>query len=164
MIDSVKSRPRRLRGAILVAVIAGLTAVGVAEQVIVNQDVNVKSDKNPFADPVETVGADTKLEVLGRDSGWIRVRTPGGNVGFISEDDLPPNLNLASVQGNGQASTLSNDAAIRGLQDDAEKYAKGKNLSTAGVEQMIAWGKKVTDNDLIAFGKAGHVGPRKFRH
>ena len=158
-----QARPRGFRRAMLAMAIAGLAAVAVAEQVIVKTEVNVKSDKNPFADPVETVPDSTKLDVLGRDSGWIRVRTPSGKEGFISEDDLPPNVNLASVQGGGQASAVSNDAALRGLQDDTEKYAKGKNYNTAGVERMVAVGKSVSDNDLIAFGKAGHVGPKKYR-
>ena len=156
-------KPSRLSRAVWVTLIAGLTAVAVAENVTVKTEVNVKSDQNPFADPVETVASDTQLEVLGRDNGWIRVRTPTGKQGFISEGDLPPNASLASVQGNGQASAVSNDAALRGLQEDAEKYAHDKNWNTAGVEQMIAWGKSVSDNDLIAFGKAGHVGPAKFR-
>ena len=156
-------KSRSLRRWAVTAVVASLAVGALAEQVIVKSDVAVKSDKNPFADAVETVGSDTKLEVLAHDNGWLRVRTPGGKEGFISEGDLPPNTSLAGVQGNGQAGQVSNDAALRGLQDDAEAYAKSKSFNTAGVEQMIAWGKTISDADVVAFANAGHVGPAKYR-
>ncbi len=164
MKHSIALKSRRLRHILLAAVIAGVGLVAVADDVVVKTEVNVKSDTNPFADAVETVGSDTKLTVLSRKDGWIRVRTPSGKEGFISEGDLPSNSTLASVQGNGQTNGVSNDAALRGLQDDAEGYAKSKNWNTAGVEQMIKLGNSITDNDLVAFGQAGHVGPKKFRH
>ena len=141
----------------------GMAAVGVAEQVMITQDVDVKSDKNPLADPVETVGSNTQLEVLSRDGGWLRVRTPAGKEGFISQDDLPSNVNVAGLSGNANSGGIDTAAAGKGLQDDAEKYAKTKNLNTAPLDQMIAWGKSVSDKDLREFDQAGHVGPAKFR-
>jgi uncharacterized protein YjfI (DUF2170 family) len=160
---SSKPISRRMQRVLITAIVAGLGVVAMANQVIVRTEVNVKSDTNDFADAVETVGANTKLEVLSQKDGWLRVRTPSGKEGYISEGDLPANSTLASVQGNGQTNTVSNDAALRGLEDDAESYAKTKNWNTDGVKQMIALGSSVTSNDLIAFGKAGHVGPKKYR-
>ncbi len=160
----ITSKSRKMPRLMVLAVVAGLTAVTVAEQAIVKSEVNIKADKNPFADAVETVPSDTQLQVLSHDGDWLKVRTPSGKEGYISEADLPPKADLASIQGTGGSSGPSNDAALRGLQDDAEHYAKGHNYSTAGVEQMIAWGRSISDNDLKAFADAGHVGPKKYRH
>jgi hypothetical protein len=158
-----KRVPRRVRHVILAAVIAGLSAVAVAEQVVVKTDVDVRADKNPLADAVESVPTETKLEVLGREGGWVKVRTPGGKEGYVAQDDLPANTNLAGAQGNAVASDVDASAAGRGLQEDTEKYAAAKNLNKAGVNQMLAWNKAVSSNDLKAFAAAGHVGAAKYR-
>ncbi|MDB5171986.1 MAG: hypothetical protein JWN51_759, partial [Phycisphaerales bacterium] len=89
--------------------------------------------------------------------------TPGGKEGYLSLDDLPANTNLAGASGNAVASDVNTGAAGRGLQEDTEKYAAAKNLSKAGVNQMLAWNKAVGGNDLKAFAAAGHVGVAKYR-
>jgi len=167
MTRSIIHASRRFRRFALVGVLAGLGAVEVGTKYIVKTDVNVKTATNPFAAPVETVPSDTVLEVLvkltGADSGWLRVRAPDGEEGFISESDLPPRADLAAVQGSGGASQLASDAALRGLQDDATHYGKSKNYNIAAVLHMLELGQSITDNDLISFGKAGHIGPKNFR-
>jgi hypothetical protein len=152
-----------VRRGVLVAVIAGLAAVAAAEQVVVHQDVDVKSEKNPLADPVESVSSNTQLEILSRDGGWVRVRTPSGKEGFLSSDELASNVGVGDLSGSGDVRGVSAAAAGRGLQDDAEKYAGAKHLSTKGVNTMIAWGNAVTAKDLRDFAKAGNVGPKKYR-
>ena len=163
MNETSKPKSRKLWRVVAVSLVGGLGIVAMAKEVIVKTEVNVKSDTNAFADPVETVGSDTKLQVLSEKDGWLRVRTPSGKEGFISEGDLPSNSTLASVQGNGQTNGVSNDAAMRGLNEDAEKYAKSKNFDPTAANQLIKMEDAITDNDLVAFGKSGHVGPKKFR-
>jgi hypothetical protein len=147
----------------LLAVLMGAAAVAAAEQVVVHQDVDIKGDKNPLADPVETVSTDSKLEVLSRDGGWVRVRTPSGKEGYVSQDDLASNVNVGDLSGNGDVRGMSTAAAGRGLEEDTEHYAAQRHLSKAGVDLMIKWGNAVTAKDLRAFAKAGNVGPGKYR-
>jgi len=153
----------RFRRGVLIAVVAGLTAIATAEQVVVHQDVDVKSDKNPLADPVESVTANTQLQVLSRDGGWVRVKTPDGKEGFVSQDDLASNTDVTGLSGSGNVNGVSSAAAGRGLQDDTEHYAGQKHMSTEGVNLMIRWGNEVSARDLREFAKAGNVGLRKYR-
>ena len=155
--------PRRRRRVMAGLLAAGLAAVAVAAPVTVQQDVDVKSDKNPLADPVETVSSGGTLEKLSVDGSWVRVRTAAGKEGYVSADELPGSTDVSNVSGNTAVSGSVAAAAGRGLQQDAEKYAASKNLNKAGVNQMIAWGNAVKDRDLRDFAKAGHVGPSKFR-
>jgi hypothetical protein len=154
-------KSRSVRRVIAAAAIAVLALA--ADEVIVKKDVNLKADKSHFAEKVEAISSDTKLQVISRDEHWLRVRAPDGKEGFLAASDLPPKADLASVKAGGQGTTLSNDAALRGLQDDAESYAKNNNYTTDGVEQMIAWGKQISEDDLQAFAAEGHVGPASFR-
>ncbi len=154
---------RRLRKSLLVAVLGGLAAVAVAENVVVKNDVNVLADKNPFAGTVETVSNNTSLQILARDGGWVRVRTPGGKEGFISADDLPASTNLSGVQGTGSASGADASLASRGLDRETEQYAKLKNLSPADAQLMVDWGNLIRSDDVVRFAEQGHIGPAQYR-
>jgi hypothetical protein len=154
---------RRLRKALLVAVIGGLAAVAVAENVVMKNDVAVLSDKNPFASTVETVVPNSTLQILSRDGGWVRVRTASGKEGFISSDDLPANTNLSKVTGSGNATGADASLASRGLESDTENYARQKNLNPRDAQLMVDWGKLITRDDVVKFAQEGHVGPARFR-
>lgn len=153
----------RLHRGVIAAVIAGATAFAVAEQVTVHRDIDVVADKNPLADTVETVPTDTKLDVVNRDGSWVRVRTPAGKEGYVTADDVAGVTSLSGATGNTNVNGLNVTAASKGLKDDAEKYARQKNLKTDGVNTMYAWGDSVSKKDLRDFAKAGHVGNSKFR-
>ena len=64
--------------------------------------------------------------MLAHDGGWVRVRTPAGKEGFISQDDLPANTNLAAVSGSGKTSGADASLAGRGLEEDTAKYASSQ--------------------------------------
>src|SRR5437764_15444238 len=153
------SHIRRCRRGILVAALVGFAAVAAAEQVVVHQEVDVKTEKNPLADPVETVTTNTQLQVLSREGGWIRVKTPNGKEGYVSQDDLASNTDVSGLSGNSDVRGMSSAAAGRGLTEDTEKYAGQKRFSTTGVNTMIKWGNAVSSKELRDFAKAGNVGP-----
>lgn len=140
------------------AVVAGLAIVAVADNnVTVKKVAYILADKDPLADPVETVETGTQLQVLERKNGWVNVKTPSGKVGFISQDDLPGNVNVSGLKGAGTG-TLSTSAASKGLQDDAASYSKDKKIDKEPLETLLGWGDAISSEDLKKFDKGGHVG------
>jgi hypothetical protein len=163
MTRATKIQPR-LRRVAMAALIAGLSAVAAGDSVIIKGNVDVLSDKDPLADPVATVSNNSKLEIIDKKGGWVHVRTDDGKEGYITTDQLPSATSLASVSGQGGSSGVDASLASRGLEPDTEAYAKAKSLNPADAQLAKDWGDAVSKDDLKAFLKAGHVGPKKHRN
>src|SRR5579862_9576518 len=100
--SSVRKR-NVLRRAVMAAVLAGVTMTASADQVTIHKALDVLADKNPFADPVESVASDTSLERLGTEGSWVKVKTPSGKIGYVTSDDIQSPLNLTGVAANNSA-------------------------------------------------------------
>ena len=162
MIPSHRFTMRLRRRVLIAAMLAAIGAAPAPSAIQVKGDVDMKSDKSPLADPVETVPANTTLTVLDQNGGWIHVQAPDGKTGYISQDDAPVDINVAAVTGSGDATNLNSTASIKGNQ--VEDYAKQRNLKLDGLHEMISVGDSVSAKDLREFAKAGHVGPAKYRN
>ena len=150
--------------AILAALFSGLAITAVADQITVRKALDVLSDKNPFADPVESVASDAKLERLATDGSWFKVRTASGKEGYITSDDVDSPARLVGVAASDQAGAAIATNANRGLYDDSRLFAEQKNLRLDGYHAMISMGNSVSRDDVRKFGKEGHVGPAKYRN
>src|SRR5207248_3206604 len=115
---------------------SGLAISASADQVTVHKSVDVLADKNPFADPVETVQNDAKLDVVSTDGSWVKVRTAAGKEGYVTSDDIAAPKDLSGVAANDQAGIAMASAAGRGLDNDSKEFARQKNLKLDGVNAM----------------------------
>ncbi|HEX4792200.1 MAG TPA: SH3 domain-containing protein [Humisphaera sp.] len=160
---SVRNR-KRLRRGVMAAVLATLAITASADQVTIHKALDVLADKNPFADSVESVPSETSLERLGTEGSWVKVKTPSGKIGYVTSDDIQSPLNLTGVAANNSADLAAASNAGRGLNDDSRDFAKQKNLTLNGLNAMVNTGKAVSRQDVREFGKAGNVGPAKYRN
>lgn len=156
-------KSRRVRRSLIAVAVAVLGAVAAAETIVVHSSIDVKADKNPFADAVESVTPNTSLTVLGREGGWVHVRTPAGKEGYVAGDDLQGTSDLSNISGVTKANSADASLAGRGLEDQTEAYAKSKNLSPKDAQQMVDWGNLIKQDEVAKFAKEGHVGPAKYR-
>ena len=159
------SKSKLIRRGAIAAVIAGaLVAVAADKPITVPKDTDVFADKNQFSDTVETVPTGTSVQPVAHEGGWIKVRTPSGKEGYISEDDVAKVASLTGATGSTDVSGLSVTAASKGLQGETEQYAKLKNFKTDNLNQVIVWGNDISSKDVKEFAKAGNVGPAKYRN
>ncbi len=154
---------KTLRHGVVAAVLGALAVTASAEQVKNNKAMDVLSDKNPFADPVESVPASTSMEKLGEEGSWVKVRTPSGKTGYVTSDDVTPPKNLDTLAANASATNAQAAAAGRGLDEEAKQFAANKHLTLDGYKAMLAAGNSVSRQDVRDFGKTGNVGPSKYR-
>jgi flagellar basal body rod protein FlgF len=159
-----------LRRLVLPAVMIGVTvAVAAAEEVIVKaHGANIQPRPNGMGAPVAMVSQNDKLTVLARQqSGWLKVRTPGGQEGYVKEGALSavafPTGN-GEVKGGGGISGLDPNLAGRGqLAGAAQQFASKNNLNPTAVNQAMKRAQSITPDEQDKFEQDGKVGPYKSR-
>ncbi|HSU66690.1 MAG TPA: SH3 domain-containing protein [Tepidisphaeraceae bacterium] len=165
-----KSARKRVCAALLSAVVCSTAAVVVAEDLYVQPNrLDVREGPGLLFDPVDSVTKSTKVTVLERtDDGWIKIHTPAGKEGYVFQKELaakPPaapgpfaGLNVTS---DAEASQMGTAAASKGLEPEAETYAKNKSYSKVNLDKVIAMNKAVKGKEWMQFCKDGQVGPSK---
>jgi len=159
---------KRARAALLAAVIASGAAIVVAEDLTVQRDqVDVRQGPGLLFDPVETVGKSTRLQVLERtDDGWIKVQMPDGKQGYVFGESIKPAQTgglFGGITSDAEASQMSTAAASKGLEPEAEHYARSKSYNKASLDQVIATNKSIKGQQWLKFCQDGKVGPAKLR-
>lgn len=161
---------RGVRAAIFAAAALGsAAALVVAEDLIVQPEhAELREGPGRLFDVTGTVNKNSRVTVLERtDDGWVKVQTPDGKQGYIFQKQLgtkPPaapgpfSFNTTS---DAEASQMGTAAAGKGLEPEAESYAKNKNYSKVNLDKVIAMNKAVKGKDWMQFCQDGKVGPAK---
>jgi uncharacterized protein YgiM (DUF1202 family) len=167
----VNPHKKRLRAVLLAAIIIGsAAALAVAEDQYVQPDqLDVREGPGLLFDPVDTVKKNVKLQILERtDDGWAKVQTPSGKQCYVFQKELgqqpaagPGLLSGLNVTSDAEASQMSTGAASKGLEPEAETYARNKNYSKASLDQVMAMNKSVKGRQWMQFCQDGKVGPAK---
>jgi hypothetical protein len=159
MSRSHRAVPPALRRTFAAAVIVAIAGISIADSVKIQQSVEIHAKAGILLDdPLETVPADTQLQVVGVEQGFYRVKSPKGTVGFVQRDDLPANYDLSKATANANTSGLSTSAAGKGLEHDAVLYAQTNNLDPKPLDDMVTQEKLITTKELRDFDAQGHVG------
>lgn len=159
----------RLRAALLAATITCGAAIVVAEDLYIQPDhADVREGPGRLFDVTGTVNKNSKVTVLERtDDGWVKVQTPDGKQGYIFQKQLGANPAAGAgpfafnVTSDAEASNMGTAAAGKGLEPEAESYARNKNYSKANLDAVIAVNKSVKGKDWMKFCEFGKVGPAK---
>src|SRR5215217_4708501 len=160
------SRRRRLSTAALAFLLAGGGIAWVAEHVTVGvPQLHIQSSKGGFGVPVAVVSKNSRLDVIGREGDWLKVRTSDGKEGYIRQTaltarSLQPAANAALISAASSGATPT--AASKGaLEAETRNYASAKGLSTQGVETMMATHLSITPEEFEQFQREGAVGSFK---
>jgi hypothetical protein len=157
---------RRVATAAFALAIAGGVTIAVAEDVWVKRpELDLRAAPSAAGNVVATVKKGQKLEVLGREGAWVKVKA-GDVEGYVSQNSLSDKKvsgggGLSTFAGGPDTSGATASAGAKGLDDMAEKYAAAKGMDPKRVDEMIARTKSITADELAAFTREGQVGPDK---
>lgn len=154
-------RSRWVAAALIAA--ATMSAAAWAEDVWVQSKlVVVRANKGPAYAEVATVKKGDKLNVVAREGAWIKVSV-GGKEGFIpakaiSNTQIAGDMDLSMFKANTARVDTSN--AGKGVSETAQKFAQGRGMSHAAVEQLEKFRDAIRDNprEWEAFMQQGRVG------
>jgi len=161
---------KRIKLLLMTAVVAAGGGLVFAGDLFVQPErLDVREGPGLLFDPVESVTKSAKLKELERtDDGWIKVQTPSGKEGYVfkgSVGDKPPSggnpLTAMNMTSDAEAAQMSTGAAAKGLEPEAEKYARNKNYNKAALDSVISLNKGVKGSTWMQFCKDGQVGPAK---
>lgn len=157
------ARPRRVRPFLIAACVLGAaTAVVVAEQKTVKRPrAEVLDAKGSAGDVIETVPRDGSLEVLNRESPWVKVRTATGKVGYVTDAVFEPisaSPDLLGSTAGKNASPTEASAAGKGWDPEVEGYVSSNHLNRKGLEEMEKMRAECRGKPMREFQKAGKLG------
>jgi uncharacterized protein YgiM (DUF1202 family) len=161
---------RGVRAAVLAAVVMGsAAALAVAEDLFVQPEhADLREGPGRLFDVTATINKNNKVTVLERtDDGWLKVQAPDGKQGYMFQKELgskpasAPGPLAFNVTSDAEASQMGTAAAGKGLEPEAESYAKNKNYSKVNLDKVIAMNKAVKGKQWMQFCQDGKVGPAK---
>jgi len=163
------NRPNRRRGrthALIAAALLGVTTAAIAEDVTVKlPTATVLSAKTARSAKVAQLNQGTKLQVLGREGSWLKVKV-GDKEGYVHENAVSASGGGEGLGGVGKmlgsasgASSATSAEAGRGA-GESQQWAMSRNMNAAGLQRMIAIRNAVNDADWQRFA-ADDKGPAK---
>ena len=155
-------RPHRRTRALLAAALLGVSTAALAEDVTVKLPAaSLLSGKTARSTKLTQLRQGDKLQVLGREGSWIKVRG-AGKEGYVHENAVASSgggggLGLGGLGkmlgGASGASSASSAEAGRGVGESAA-WAESRNMNAAGLSRMIAIRNSVRDADWQKFAAA----------
>jgi hypothetical protein len=165
----MKHKAQRRTWRLAAAVLGIVSTAAVAEDVVVKQPAaSVMSGKTARSSKVAQLSAGDKVQVLGREGSWLRVKV-GDKEGYLHENSVGGSgggLGAALGEaGKGFSSAtgtrgLSSAAAGKGVGDSAAAWAGSKSMNTSGLERMIAMRNSVSEPDWQKFAADGKGGAK----
>ena len=163
--SSRRSKFVRYAWVALVLAGGGGVAWAAADEVVVKvKAASVMSGKSGLSGTVATVSENDRLTVLSREGTWLRVKTPGGQEGYVKEVALTKVALSAGGRPVGRADTSGAAAgnAGKGLEKDAQDFATQQHISDRTVDdvnRMIALRKSLASSgEFERFQRDGRVG------
>ncbi|MGB7159912.1 MAG: SH3 domain-containing protein [Tepidisphaeraceae bacterium] len=160
---------RKLLRALFTAAVVGVGGVVLAQAVeevwVSRPELQIRQSKGPVG-VVATARKGDKLTVLAREDNWLKVKF-GEKEGYvmatsISARQIKGGQGVGDVlAGGSQSDAAQSGAAAKGLSEEAEGYARAKNMDPTIVDQMIARNSADTNEQWLAFAKEGNVGPER---
>jgi len=147
---------------VVVAVWIGLTAV-VAQAAPSMMSLQVQSSPlratpSPLGRVVATIQYGDRVEVVGRQTGWMQVKSPAGQVGWVNESALTRNRIVLKAGAEDVSRTASGEElALAGKgfnsQVEADFKARNENIDFTWIDRMEAI--VVSDPEVVVFLKEG---------
>jgi len=150
--------------ALAVASIAATAWAAAARTEYLRRKAKIRSDKRASASAVVELKRGTAVRVIRKSGAWRLVQV-GAQQGWVHRSRLsrtqPKNLGAddSVAVADARATGIGASGALRGLSEEAERYAANKNVSPQArlwVEKMI--GYRVEPAALDRFAQAGKVG------
>ncbi len=149
------------------ALVGALTTWGLAEEVFVKSPkASVRAGKGPAHEEVASVKQGQPLEVIKRDGKWIKVRV-AGKEGYIFENTVSAekvsesNSDLSAFLKAGKASAATDALAAKGIDEEAEKWARAGSMDSAPLKKLMEETKKISGAEWEAFAADGKVGANR---
>jgi hypothetical protein len=146
----------------LLAAVGGL-AWALQQVVVKVSEVQIRRSTTSFGGTAAVAQKNETLEVIARQGDWLKVRTAGGQEGFVKEAaltgrTLSPSTTF-NVAGDARAGAVDPTAATKGMEPAALDFARAKSYRTDGVERMIQTHKSVTPEEFEAWLAEGGLNP-----
>jgi hypothetical protein len=158
----------RKRNVLAAAAVLAVAGVASAEDVYVKMPTaRVKASAGAGADDVARLKKGDKLQVLGRQGSWVKVKV-GDKEGYVHENSVSASGGgggetggLSQILGGASGSSAASSAeAGRGI-GESLAYAKSHGMSTSGLDRMLAMRGQVSGAEWQRFTSEGNVGPAK---
>jgi hypothetical protein len=138
-----------------VAVLGTLSTAAIAEEAVVKLPAaSVLSEKTARSTKVANLKTGDKLQVLGHEGSWLKVRFDGKE-GYVHENCVGGgggDNKLGKMLGQASGASESSGAlAGKGVGESAMAWAKAHSMNTAGLDRMIAIRNSITDADQRKF-------------
>ena len=150
------------RTMIAAGLVMALSATALAEDIWVKAEtVEIREGKGAIFKVVGTAAKGTQLSVVAREGKWIKVKA-GASEGWVFEEAVSP----AKVSGGGNifsgmtnTATVSSGAAAKGLEQNAEVYAKDRRMDAGPMNWLVAFSHSIPPAEWQRFTAQGKVGP-----
>ncbi len=144
-------------------VACGAVDEGIGPVSVKVKTVKVRGEPKAWATAIASLKYGDSIQAMSSSDGWLKVRTSGGKQGYLHESAVTTKKIVLSNRAiSGDMATDRADVVLagKGFNQAIERdlAAQDSSLNFKGVDEMERL--RVSDAELAAFIKAGHLGKR----
>jgi uncharacterized protein YgiM (DUF1202 family) len=166
--DSSRAGSRRVRAALVAAVLAGGASIGLAQNVgdtvyVSRPSLMLRDKKGASGVEVAEVKKNAQLKVMAREEKWLLVQAANGVQGWVLETSLSPKKvsgGIGAFAGMSETSGADVGAAGKGLREQAEQLAVARGQNPKLVDGMMDE-SKAARAEIDQFMRDGGIGEHK---